>query len=121
MKVKVTVINDCDDGEPPTSTEKSKRKNEESTRQSKRLKKRNEETENVGVKGVMMQMIGKTIWVKTTTKKGAKTNQHGWCEATIERINDEGEYVANYKKWKNNSVIIPDLSADTIRFSEPAT
>jgi hypothetical protein len=66
-------------------------------------------------------MIGKTIWVKTTTKKGAKTNQHGWCEATIERINDEGEYVANYKKWKNNSVIIPDLSAHTIRFSEPAT
>ncbi|KAK4005674.1 hypothetical protein OUZ56_010716 [Daphnia magna] len=121
MKVKVTVINDCDDGEPPTSTEKSKSKNEESTRQSKRLKKRNEETENVGVKGVMMQMIAKTIWVKTTTKKGAKTNQHGWCEATIERINDEGEYVANYKKWKNNSVIIRDLSADTIRFSEPAT
>jgi hypothetical protein len=119
MKVKITVISDCDDGEPPTSTEKSKRNNEESTRQSKRLKKRNEETENVGVKDV--DMIGKPIWVKTTTKKGAKTNQNGWCEATIERINGEGEYVANYNKWKNNSVIIPDLSADTIRFSEPAT
>jgi hypothetical protein len=52
MKLKVQLISDCDDGEPPTSTEKSKRKNEESTRQSKRLKKRNEETENVGVKGV---------------------------------------------------------------------
>jgi hypothetical protein len=39
MKLKVQLISDCDDGEPPTSTEKSKRKNEESTRQSKRLKK----------------------------------------------------------------------------------
>jgi hypothetical protein len=120
MKLKVTMSSDCDDGEQPTtSTGKSKRKNEESTRQSKRLKVRNEETKNVGVKSV--DMIGKTIWVKTTTKKGAKTNQHGWCEAKIQKINDEGEYIANYKKWKKNSVIIPDLSADTIRFSEPAT
>jgi hypothetical protein len=39
MKLKVTLTSDCDDGKPPTSTEKSKRKNEERTRQSKRLKK----------------------------------------------------------------------------------
>jgi hypothetical protein len=37
MKPKVTLISDCDNGEQPTSNEKSKRKNEGSTRQSKRL------------------------------------------------------------------------------------
>ena len=50
MKLKVTMSSDCDDGEQPTtSTGKSKRKNEESTRQSRRMKVQNEETKNVGV------------------------------------------------------------------------
>ena len=88
MKLKVTMSSDCDDGEQPTtSTGKSKRKNEESTRQSRRMKVQNEETKNVGVNSDQNKiMIRKTIWVKTTTKKGAKTNENGQCEAKFRRL-----------------------------------
>jgi hypothetical protein len=61
-------------------------------------------------------MIGKNHLGKETTKKEADNNQHGWSEARTERIYDKGEYVANYKKWKNNLMIIQELSEQNIRY-----
>ena len=65
--------------------------------------------------------LGRHIWVSTPLGRGISRRTE-WCEAIVESMDKEGDYIAKYteKKWKGNAVSIPDLFDDShIRLDGP--
>lgn len=59
--------------------------------------------------------IGRRVWIDTEVE----TKKYGWCEATIEDKNDDGDYVARYTRFEGYITTLSDLEDEAVSFVQP--
>ena len=108
-----------------TSSDHSVLPQDENTSQATRVTRKRARIENgaaVSNQSAVPQdeKIGKSIWVFTTTGRGNKKKDHGWCEAVINDKKSNGIYIATYKKWPKVNAEIEDLDdEECVRMINP--